>query len=262
MSSVRRGLWLAGVAFVAIALAPALASAAGDALDKVTELAAGPLADVDAAAPPASGAQAALRVILMMTVLSFLPALILTMTCFTRIIIVFSFLRQALGIQGMPPNQVMTGMALFLTAFIMTPVAQEIHRDAIEPLSSDQITVTESLQKAARPLSVFMLSQTSDDDLRLFYDISKRPRPATRKDVDFVVLLPAFVLSEVRTAFEMGFLVLVPFLIIDIVVSSILMAMGMVMLPPALVALPVKVMVFVLVDGWGLIIGSLVRSFS
>lgn len=257
-SETRWVLWIALPLAFAI---PSLALAASDPIDAAAALAAAPLQDFDAAVPPASGAQTALRVLLMMTVLSLLPALVLTMTSFTRIMIVFTFLRQALGIQGMPPNQVLTGMAMFLTAFIMTPVAEEIHKNAVEPLTAQQISTTEALVRAAEPLSHFMLQQTSDEDLRLFYEISKRPRPSTRADVDFVVLVPAFVLSEVRTAFEMGFLVLIPFLIIDIVVSSILMAMGMMMLPPALVSLPVKVMVFVLVDGWGLIIGSLARSF-
>jgi flagellar biosynthetic protein FliP len=227
-----------------------------------TDVAADAMTMVDPAAPPASGAQTALRILVMMTVLSMLPAIVLTMTSFTRIIIVFSFLRQALGIQGMPPNQLLTGMALFLTAFIMAPVAEEIHTVAIEPLGREEIDTMAAVQRATEPLSKFMLAHTDDEDLRLFYDVSDRPRPATREDVDFIVLVPAFVLSEVRTAFEMGFLVLIPFMVIDLVVSSILMAMGMMMLPPALVTLPVKIMVFVLVDGWGLIIGSLVRSFQ
>lgn len=220
------------------------------------------LATLDPATPPASGAQTAIRVLVMMTLLSLLPAIVLTMTSFTRIMIVFTFLRQALGIQGMPPNQILTGMALFLTAFIMTPVAEAIMTDAVTPAINDEISTVEALTRATQPLSRFMLRHVSDDDLRLFYDISKRDRPASREDIDFVVLVPAFVLSEVRIGFEMGFLVLVPFMVIDLVVSSILMAMGMVMLPPALVTLPVKVMVFVLVDGWGLVIASLVRSFS
>lgn len=237
------------------------APAAADAATATADLAAAVTTEFNQAAAPTSGAQTALRVVVMMTVLSLLPAIVLTMTCFTRIIIVFTFLRQALGIQGMPPNQVLSGMALFLTAFIMMPVASEVKAQAIDPLQREEITTTEAVSRAVAPLSAFMLEHTKDEDLRLFYDISKRPRPATRKDVDFVVLVPAFVLSEVRIAFEMGFLVLMPFMVIDLVVSSILMAMGMMMLPPALVSLPVKVMVFVLVDGWGLIIGSLVRSF-
>ncbi len=215
----------------------------------------------DPAAPPASGAQMALRILIMMTALSLLPAIILTMTCFTRIIIVFSFLRQALGIQGMPPNQIMVGMALFLTAFVMGPVAEHIRSEAIEPLMADEISVIEAVDRAQAPISGFMLANTDDDDLRLFYEISERALPETREDVDFSILVPAFTLSEVRTAFQMGFLVLLPFMVIDLVVASVLMAMGMMMLPPALIALPLKIMVFVLADGWGLIIGSLARSF-
>jgi flagellar biosynthetic protein FliP len=153
-------------------------------------------------------------------------------------------------------------MALFLTAFIMAPVAADVHEKAIAPLMAEQISTTDAMQRGSQPIAAFMLKHVDDEDLRLFYDISDRPRPATRAEVDFVVLVPAFVLGEVRTAFEMGFLVLIPFMVIDLVVSSILMAMGMVMLPPALITLPVKVMVFVLVDGWGLVIGSLVRSFA
>ncbi len=217
---------------------------------------------IDQGAGGSGGATTSLRMLLLLTALSLLPAIVLTMTSFTRIIIVFTFLRQSLGIQGMPPNQVLTGMAMFLTAFIMAPVATDIHKVAIEPVMANQITTTQALERGAAPLSNFMLKHGDDEDLRLFYDVSKRPRPTTRADVDFVVLLPAFVLSEVRTAFEMGFLVLIPFMVIDLVVSSVLMAMGMVMLPPALMALPIKVMVFVMVDGWGLIIGSLVESFA
>ena len=253
---VRTACVLAVVA--AAVLYPNLASAAPDAVGDVAQVG----EFVEQGTGGSGGASTALRVLLVMTVLSLLPALVLTMTAFTRIIIVFSFLRQALGIQGMPPNQVLTGMALFLTAFIMAPVATEVHEQAIAPLMADEIGAMQAMERGSEPLAEFMLKHVDDEDLRLFYDISDRPRPATRADVDFVVLVPAFVLGEVRTAFEMGFLVLIPFMVIDLVVSSILMAMGMVMLPPALVTLPIKVMVFVLVDGWGLVIGSLVRSFA
>lgn len=197
----------------------------------------------------------------MMTALSLLPALVLTMTCFTRIIIVFSFLRQSLGIQGMPPNQVMMGMALFLTAFIMAPIGERMYADAFEPLSENRITVETAIDRAKEPLAEFMLQHTSDEDLRLFYDVSNRPRPKTRSDVSMLVLVPAFTMSEVRTAFQMGFLVLLPFLVVDLVISSVLMAMGMMMLPPTLIALPFKVMIFVLADGWGLVVKALVKSF-
>ena len=151
---------------------------------------------------------------------------------------------------------------LFLTLFVMAPVGERIHADAIQPLVEDQITVMESMERGKAPLAEFMLSQVGDEDLRLFYEISKRPRPATREEVDFVVLVPAFILSEVRLAFQMGFLVLIPFMVIDLVVGSVLMSMGMMMLPPTLIALPVKVMLFVLADGWSLLIRSLVRSFN
>lgn len=252
-----RTLCVLAVAAAALAW-PSLASAAPDATAEAAEVGEW----VEQGTGGSGGATTALRVLLVMTVLSLLPALVLTMTAFTRIIIVFSFLRQALGIQGMPPNQVLTGMALFLTAFIMAPVATQVHEQAIAPMLAEEVSATEALERGSEPLAAFMLEHVDDEDLRLFYDISERPRPATRADVDFVVLVPAFVLGEVRTAFEMGFLVLIPFMVIDLVVSSILMAMGMVMLPPALITLPVKVMVFVLVDGWGLVIGSLVRSFG
>jgi flagellar biosynthetic protein FliP len=210
--------------------------------------------------PPASGAQTALKIFLFMTVLSLLPAIALSMTCFTRIIIVFSFLRQALGLPGAPPNQVLTGMALFLTMFVMAPVFGQVHQSAIEPLQRDEIGATEALQRASVPMKAFMLRHTNEDDLRLLHDIAQRPAPATAADVSLTVLVPAYTLSEVRTAFTMGFLILVPFLVIDLVVSSVLMAMGMVMLPPALVTLPLKVLVFVLADGWGLVVASLARS--
>jgi flagellar biosynthetic protein FliP len=153
-------------------------------------------------------------------------------------------------------------MSLFLTFFIMAPVGERIHSEAIQPLSENQISMIEAVEKAKAPVAEFMLSQVADKDLRLFYDISKRPRPQTREEVEFVVLVPAFILSEVRIAFQMGFLVLIPFMVIDLIVGSVLMSMGMMMLPPTLIALPIKVMLFVLADGWGLLIGSLVRSFS
>lgn len=244
----------------------AVAAIGGDALavapDSLADTAANVARTIDPAAPIQSGAQQALRILIMMTVLSLLPALVLTMTCFTRIIIVFSFLRQALGIQGMPPGQILTGMALFLTFFIMAPVGERIHETSLQPLMDQQIDTVEALSRAKKPIAEFMLRHTADSDLRLFYDIAKKDRPAAREDVSFAVLVPAYTLSEVRTAFQMGFLILVPFMVVDLVVSSILMAMGMVMLPPALIALPLKIMVFVLADGWGLIIASLVRSFQ
>jgi len=244
---------------------PELAHAAPPAIDIAAAAAqegSGILTTFDPAMPPQSGAQSALRILVMMTVLSLLPALVMTMTSFARIVIVFSFLKQALGVQGMPPTQIIVGMSLFLTFFIMAPVGERIHTDAVEPLIENQITVVEAMERAKAPMSEFMLGQVADKDLRLFYDISKRSRPQTREEVEFIVLVPAFILSEVRIAFQMGFLVLIPFMVIDLIVGSVLMSMGMMMLPPTLIALPIKVMLFVLADGWGLLIGSLVRSFS
>lgn len=235
---------------------PPITQALADALDP-TAVAAPTEADV-----PTSGARTALQILVLMTLLSLLPAIALTMTCFTRIIIVFSFLRQALGLPGAPPNQVLTGMAIFLTLFVMAPVFSEVNTVAIEPMQRGEITTAEALDRGSQPLAQFMLRHTADEDLRMMYEISKRPRPATREEVSLIVLIPAYTLSEVRTAFTMGFLVLVPFLVIDLVVSSVLMAMGMVMLPPALITLPLKVLVFILADGWGLVIQSLVRSLT
>lgn len=209
-----------------------------------------------------AGAQTALRILIMMTVLSLLPSLILTLTCFTRIIIVFSFLRQALGIQGMPPNQIMVGMALFLSAFVMAPTATRIYDEAVIPYTNDQISIQDAVVRAKTPVAEFMLDQTSGKDIELFLELSHQDRPESREDTPFVSLAPAFILSELRTAFQMGFLVLLPFMVVDLIVASILMAMGMMMLPPALIALPLKIMIFVLADGWTLTIASLTRSFS
>ncbi len=261
LSIRRRILLLCVVGVCCLAAGESHAAAPASVNEPLAAAADAVLSTLDPAVPPASGAHTALRILVMMTVLSLLPAILLTMTCFTRIIIVFSFLRQALGIQGMPPNQVVMGMALFLTAFIMAPVGETMYTEAFEPLSENKITVETALSRAKDPLAAFMLEHTADEDLRLFYDVSNRPRPSSRKEVSFFVLVPAYTLSEVRTAFQMGFLVLVPFLVIDLVVSSVLMAMGMMMLPPTLIALPFKVMVFVLADGWGLVVRSLVRSF-
>ena len=284
-ASARR--WFRRVAMVAgllgtLAIAPSLQAAPAPAPVAATTAAEGPTTPIsqaltealDPSTPaaggaqssepgaPASGAKSALQILVLMTVLSLLPAIALTMTCFTRIIIVFSFLRQALGLPGAPPNQVLTGMALFLTLFVMAPVLGEINTRAIDPLQREEISTTEAITRGSQPLAQFMLRHTADEDLRMMYDISQRPRPASRDDVSLVVLIPAYSLSEVRTAFTMGFLVLIPFLVIDLVVSSVLMAMGMVMLPPALVTLPLKVLVFVLADGWGLVVESLVRSLT
>jgi flagellar biosynthetic protein FliP len=203
-----------------------------------------------------------LRILALLTVLTVAPAILLTMTSFTRIVIVFSFLRQALGTQQSPPNQVMIALALFLTIFIMEPVWSKVHSESLEPYMAGEISQTVALEKALRPVRAFMFEHTRQKDLALFVKISKSARPTKRSEVSTFQLLPAFVLSELKTAFHMGFMIYVPFLVMDMVVASILMAMGMMMLPPVLISLPFKIMLFVLVDGWNLLVSSLVGSFG
>ena len=204
----------------------------------------------------------AIKIIMMLTILTLAPAILIMMTAFTRIIIVLSFMRQALGTQQMPPNQMLVGLALFLTFFIMQPFFDVINRESLQPFMANQITQEVALEKAVAPIRVFMFSQTRSADLELFVRLSKSERPKTRADVATMVLIPAFVLSELKTAFTIGFIIYLPFLVIDMVAASVLMAMGMMMLPPVVISLPFKIMLFVLVDGWSLLIGSLVKSFG
>jgi len=203
-----------------------------------------------------------LKIIMVLTVLTLAPAIMIMMTAFTRIIIVLSFVRQALGTQQMPPNQLLVGLALFLTMFIMSPFFNKINQDALQPFLNNQIGQEEAIQKSLAPLRVFMFHQTRAQDLELFIRLSKSPTPKTRADVPTTVLIPAFVLSELKTAFQIGFIIYLPFLVIDMVAASVLMAMGMMMLPPVVISLPFKIMLFVLVDGWTLLVGSLVKSFG
>ncbi|WP_310452366.1 flagellar type III secretion system pore protein FliP [Sulfuritalea sp.] len=203
-----------------------------------------------------------IQTLLLLTSLSFLPALVLMMTSFTRIIIVFSLLRHAMGTQTSPPNQVMVGLALFLTFFIMAPVGDRIYAEAYLPLSENRINFQQALEKGAVPLRAFMMKQVRDADLATFTKIAKQPVPASADEIPMRVLIPAFVTSELKTAFQIGFIIFIPFLIIDMIVASVLMSMGMMMMSPVIVALPFKVMLFVLVDGWNLLIGSLVLSFG
>lgn len=218
------------------------------------------------ASTPAAGGgtqwSLSIQTLLLITGLTFLPALLLMMTSFTRIIIVLSLLRHALGTQTSPPNQVLVGLALFLTFFIMGPVGEQIYADAYTPLAENRITFMQALERGAVPLRGFMLKQTRDADLALFTKIAQTPAPEKAEDVPMRVLIPAFVTSELKTAFQIGFIVFIPFLIIDMVVASVLMSMGMMMMSPVIVALPFKIMLFVLVDGWNLIVGSLVASFG
>ncbi|MBA5708045.1 flagellar biosynthetic protein FliP [Pseudomonas fulva] len=203
-----------------------------------------------------------LQILLIMTALSFIPAFVILMTSFTRIIIVFSILRQALGLQQTPSNQILTGMALFLTLFIMAPVFDRINQTALQPYLNEQLTAQQAIDRAQGPLKDFMLAQTRQSDLDLFMRLSKRTDIASPDQVPLSILVPSFVTSELKTAFQIGFMIFIPFLIIDMVVASVLMAMGMMMLSPLIISLPFKIMLFVLVDGWALIMGTLASSFG
>lgn len=203
-----------------------------------------------------------LQILLIMTALSFIPAFVILMTSFTRIIIVFSILRQALGLQQTPSNQILIGLALFLTLFIMAPVFDRVNRDALQPYLAETLTAQQAIDKAQVPLKDFMLAQTRQSDLDLFMRLSKRTDIASPDQVPLTIMVPAFVTSELKTAFQIGFMIFIPFLIIDLVVASVLMAMGMMMLSPLIISLPFKIMLFVLVDGWALIIGTLAGSFG
>jgi len=204
---------------------------------------------------------APLQIVLFLTLLSFIPAILVIMTSFTRIAIVFHFLRQALGTQEMPSNQMLVGLTLFLTFFIMAPVGERIHAEAVQPAMAGQIDMTEALTRGAPPLREFMLKQTREADLALFVELGKVPRPSNASELPMRVVIPAFAISELKTGFQMGFFLFVPFLLIDLVVSTTLLSMGMLQLPPAMISLPFKILLFVLIDGWHLLVGSLVKSF-
>ena len=202
-----------------------------------------------------------LQTLLLMTSLTFLPAILLMMTAFTRIVIVLSLLRQALGTATSPPNQVVVGLSLFLTLFVMSPVLDKIYAEAYQPFADDKISFNEALEKGSVPLKQFMLKQTRQKDLALFIELSNSAKPDSPDDVSLKTLIPAYVTSELKTAFQIGFLVFLPFLIVDMVVASVLMSMGMMMVSPVIISLPFKLILFVLVDGWTLLIASLVQSF-
>ncbi|GAA6168577.1 flagellar type III secretion system pore protein FliP [Sessilibacter corallicola] len=203
-----------------------------------------------------------LQILAIMTALTFIPAILMMMTSFTRIIIVFAILRQALGLQQSPSNQILIGLSLFLTLFIMSPVFEMINQNAIQPYINESIDSRQAVKNIAEPMHHFMMSQTRESDIKLFLDIGGYENIASPNDVPFVALVPAFVTSELKTAFQIGFIIFIPFLVIDIVVASVLMAMGMMMLSPLIISLPFKIMLFVLVDGWALIIGSIASSFG
>ncbi len=213
-------------------------------------------------ADDSSGLPLTLKIVLLLTVLSLAPAFAILVTSFTRIVVVLSFLKHAIGQQQTPPNQILTGMALFLTVFIMAPVWQEVHRSALEPLMNGEIQEGEAWEKAIDPVREFMFHHTREKDLQLFMGIAGAKDVSRREDIPTYLVIPAFVVSELTTAFQIGFLLFIPFLIIDMVVASILMSMGMMMLPPVMISMPFKILLFVLVDGWYLIIQSLVTSFA
>ncbi len=204
----------------------------------------------------------AVQLLLLVAGLTLVPALIFTTTGFTRILIVLGFVRTGIGVPTAPPNQVLVGIAFFLTIFVMAPTLSEIKAEAIDPLAADRISDVKALERAEDPLRKFMFKQTREQDLELFLGLANVKDPRTRADVPTWVLIPAFITSELKTAFQIGFLIFLPFLVIDLIVSSTLMSMGMIMLPPAFISLPFKILLFVLVDGWNLVMRSLVESFA
>lgn len=218
---------------------------------------------VEVAGPQGAAGQAtvALEVVGLLTLLSFLPAALMMTTSFTRIIIVLGFLRSGLGLPQLPPNQVLIGLALFLTVFTMAPTWDRLNREALQPYLRGEVGAEEAWARAEVPVKAFMLRQTHEQDLALFVELARLQPPADPAALPLHVVIPAFILSELRTAFQMGFVILVPFLVIDLVVSSVLMAMGMMMMPPVIVSLPFKILLFVLVDGWTLVVRSVVQSF-
>jgi flagellar biosynthetic protein FliP len=203
-----------------------------------------------------------IRIVMILTVLTLAPAILIMMTSFTRIVVVLSFLRQSLGTQQMPPNQLIVGLALFLSFFVMAPTWKVISTEALEPYLNEQIDQKSAFEKAEKPIREFMFAQTREKDLELFLSLSKSAKPNNRDEVPTHVLIPAFVISELKTAFQIGFMLYLPFIVLDMVIASVLMAMGMMMLPPMMISLPFKILLFVLVDGWQLVVGSLVKSFG
>jgi flagellar biosynthetic protein FliP len=224
--------------------------------------AAGPSVSIDLGSDAPKQTAVVIQILILLTILSLAPALFIMVTSFTRIVIVLSFLRQALGTQSVPPNQVLLSLALFLTMFIMAPVAQTVYSTALQPLIAEQISYEDAWTKGMEPVRGFMLRQLRDKDLELFISLSKLPKPDNVEQVPTHVVIPAFILSELRIAFQIGFLIYIPFLIVDMVVASVLMSMGMMLLPPVVISLPFKLILFVLADGWYLVVGSMVRSFQ
>jgi flagellar biosynthesis protein FliP len=254
----------------AVAFAVALTAIAA-ALPALAQTAAGPAAptiaipQVNIGVTPASRPQDvafSLQILLLLTVLTLAPTLLVLMTSFTRIIVVLSFVRTALGTQSNPPNQVLLGLAMFLTFFVMAPVFNDINKNALQPYLGQKISQTVALDRAQKPLRAFMFKQTREKDIAVFYSMTKEPRPAKQDDVPTYLLVPAFTISELKTAFEIGFAIYIPFIVIDMVVASVLLSMGMMMIPPVLISLPFKILIFLLVDGWNLTVQALFASFN
>ncbi len=222
-----------------------------------------PKVDISITAPQSpSELVSSLNLVIILTLLVLAPSLILMMTSFLRLVVVFSFLRQALGTQQMPPNQIMVSLALILTFFIMQPVGQKAYSEGVKPYIDKKIGYEEAFERGMAPFKRFMIRNTREKDLALFYRIRKLKNPKTYRDVPLSIVMPAFMISELKSAFEIGFLLFLPFLVIDMVVSSVLMSMGMMMLPPVMISMPFKLLIFVLVDGWNLLVGNLVASFK
>ncbi|MBN2983610.1 MULTISPECIES: flagellar type III secretion system pore protein FliP [Cohnella] len=220
------------------------------------------IVDINLSGGEESVGVSALSLLLLITVLSLAPAILVLMTSFTRIVIVLGFVRTSLGTATMPPNQVLIGLALFLTLFIMSPTLSQVNEQALQPYLAGEMTQTEALEQAAVPMKEFMYKHTREKDLLLFMNYTQTERPETFQDIPLTVLVPAYAISELKTAFQMGFMIFIPFLVIDMVVASTLMAMGMMMLPPVMISLPFKILLFVLVDGWYLVVQSLLTSFQ
>ncbi len=216
---------------------------------------------VEDASSPAQ-VSTALQVLFVLTILSVAPAILLMTTAFTRIVIVLGFVRQAMGTQSMPPNQIIIGLSLFLTFFVMAPVFSDINDQALQPYLKEDISQKTALERTVKSMRRFMFSQVHEEELQLLIEITGKDQPRNRRDISTTILIPAFMLSELKLAFQMGFMIYIPFLVIDMIVASVLMSMGMMMLPPVIISMPFKLLLFVLVDGWNLIVGSLMKSFS
>lgn len=246
---------VAAIFLLALTVAPAVAQTA------TASPAASPALPVDLK-QAVGGGSLPVQIIVLLTLLSFIPAILISMTCFTRLIVVFHFLRQSLGTQEAPNNQILIGLSLFLTMFVMGPVFGRVNREALQPMMAGQITQTEAIERAIVPFRTYMLKHTRESDLALFVRLSGGARPKSADDLPISVVVPAFMISELKTAFQIGFILFIPFLIIDMAVSSVLLSMGMMQLPPVIVSMPLKLLLFVMVDGWYLIVGSLVRSLQ